>query len=224
MTSSVTNATTPASTAPTASQATSAQDQLSSNFDTFLTLLTTQLQNQDPLSPMDSNQFTQQLVQFSQVEQQIDSNKNLESLISLTKSQTTSSAVGYLGKTLTITDGTAPLENGNAEWAYSLPTGAATTQLTVTDSKGRILYSGAGETSAGLHAFNWNGQDSSGNTMPDGTYTLKVQATAADGTAINTGIASQGTVSEVDLSGTEPMLMVGPLGVPLSKATLISGQ
>ena len=78
---------------------------MSSNFDTFLTLLTTQLQNQDPLSPMDSNQFTQQLVQFSQVEQQINSNKNLESLISLTKNQTSVDAVSYLGKTLTLTDG-----------------------------------------------------------------------------------------------------------------------
>src|ERR1051325_236388 len=90
-------------------QAASAQKQLSSNFDTFLTLLTTQLQNQDPLQPMDSNQFTQQLVEFSQVEQQINSNQNLESLISLTKNQTSQSAVSYLGKTLTLTDGTAAL-------------------------------------------------------------------------------------------------------------------
>src|ERR1051326_9398368 len=87
--------------ASTGGSAADAQKTLSSNFDTFLTLLTTQLKNQDPLQPMDSNQFTQQLVQFSQVEQQINSNKNLESLISLTKSQTTTAAVSYLGKTLT---------------------------------------------------------------------------------------------------------------------------
>src|SRR5882757_5737115 len=102
----------------TPSAAQSATKQLSSNFDTFLTLLTTQLRNQDPLSPMDSNQFTQQLVQFSQVEQQINSNQNLESLISLTKSQTSSDAVSYLGKTLTMTDGTAALMDGKADWAY----------------------------------------------------------------------------------------------------------
>src|SRR5262252_7667572 len=97
---------TSATSAASASQATSAQKTLSGNFDTFLTLLTTQLKNQDPLSPMDSNQFTQQLVQFSQVEQQINSNKNLESLIALTKSQSATNAVSYLGKTLTMTDGT----------------------------------------------------------------------------------------------------------------------
>src|ERR1041385_8234247 len=107
---------TSATSAATASAAASAQNQLSSNFDTFLTLLTTQLKNQDPLQPMDSNQFTQQLVQFSQVEQQINSNKNLESLISLTKSQTTTAAVSYLGKTLTLNDGTASLVNGQAQW------------------------------------------------------------------------------------------------------------
>src|SRR3954469_19130365 len=93
--------------ANTTSQANSAQKTLASNFDTFLSLLTTQLKNQDPLAPMDSNQFTQQLVQFSQVEQQINSNKNLESLIALTKSQTAADAVSYLGKTLTLTDGNA---------------------------------------------------------------------------------------------------------------------
>src|SRR5215470_14788285 len=98
----VTPPTSAASTASQAStgQAADAQKTLSSNFDTFLTLLTTQLQNQDPLQPMDSNQFTQQLVEFSQVEQQINSNKNLESLISLTKYQTNQSAVSYLGKDL----------------------------------------------------------------------------------------------------------------------------
>src|SRR5215469_6276624 len=96
--------TTPPTQTPTPSVATSSKKQLSANFDTFLTLLTTQLQNQDPLQPMDSNQFTQQLVQFSQVEQQINSNQNLETLISATKNQTSQSAVSYLGKSLTIKD------------------------------------------------------------------------------------------------------------------------
>jgi flagellar basal-body rod modification protein FlgD len=211
--------------ASSASSAASAQNQLSSNFDTFLTLLTTQLQNQDPLSPMDSNQFTQQLVQFSQVEQQIDSNKNLESLISLTKTQSATNAVSYLGKTITITDGTAALEDGSsAKWAYSLPGDAKTTKLMVTDSSGHAVYTATGETTSGMHAFTWDGTTSAGNAAPAGTYKLTVAATAADGTTLTSDIASQGIVSEVDLSGNEPSLMIGPLAVPLSKATLISGQ
>src|SRR5580765_3577825 len=136
---------TSATSASTTSASTTAQKSLSGNFETFLTLLTTQLKNQDPLSPMDSNQFTQQLVQFSQVEQQINSNKNLESLIALTKSQSATSAVSYLGKTLTITDGTAALQNGSANWTYSLPNDAAITKLVVTDSRGRGIYATTGE-------------------------------------------------------------------------------
>jgi flagellar basal-body rod modification protein FlgD len=217
---------TAASTAATSStsNAASAQNQLSSNFDTFLTLLTTQLQNQDPLQPMDSNQFTQQLVEFSQVEQQIDSNKNLESLISLTKSQTTTAAVSYLGKTLTLTDGTASLENGQAQWTYTLPSTAATTTLTVTDAKGHAIYSTSGATDSGSHVFDWDGKDATGFSYPPGTYKLQVTAQGADGSVITSSISSQGTIDEVDLSGTEPTLMVGTMSVPLSQATHISTQ
>lgn len=214
-----TTSTAAAATAPSAPA--TAQNQLSSNFDTFLKLLTTQLQNQDPLSPMDSNQFTQELVQFSQVEQQINTNTSLASLIALTKTQSSANAVSYLGKTITISDGTAPLRNGSAQWAYTLASDAASVKLVVTDSTGNAVYAGSGETASGLHPFSWDGTNSTGNALPAGTYKLTVTAQAADGTALQSSVTSQGTVSEVDLSGTEPMLMVGSLGVPLSKATLI---
>jgi len=206
----------------TASAAARAQTQLSTNFDTFLTLLTTQLKNQDPLSPMDSNEFTQQLVQFSSVEQQINANKNLESLIALTKSRSASDAVSYLGKTLTLTDGNAALMNGQAQWAYSLDNDAATTTLSVLNASGRVVFSAPGDTGEGMHPFTWDGKDSAGNTLPPGAYLLKVTARASDGSLVKTRAASQGVVGEVDLTGSEPILMIGPLGVPLSKATLIS--
>lgn len=209
-------------TSASTSAAVSAQKTLSGNFDTFLTLLTTQLKNQDPLSPMDSNQFTQQLVQFSQVEQQINSNKNLESLIALTKSQSATNAVSYLGKTLTMTDGTAALQNGTANWTYSLGGDAAITKLVITDSKGRGVYATTGDTALGSHEFIWDGKDGSGTSVPPGTYKLNVIATGADGGSIGSTVTSHGTVSEVDLTGSEPALMIGSLSVPLSKATLIS--
>jgi flagellar basal-body rod modification protein FlgD len=212
-------ATTP--TTPTTSAPTNAQQQLDGNFDTFLQLLTTQLQNQDPLSPMDSNQFTQELVEFSGVEQQINTNQDLSSLISIGQSQSGSYAVSYLGKTITTTDGSGNLQNGQADWSYALNGDAAKTTLTVTDSGGNAVYVASGATSSGTHDFTWNGQTNAGTQLPDGAYTLNVAAADGGGTAVSSTIVSQGVVSEVDLSGSEPTLMVGAMGVPLSKATLI---
>src|SRR5690349_24911197 len=106
---------TPATSTPASTTATQpdAMKQLSGNFSTFLTLLTTQLQNQDPLSPMDSNQFTQQLVMFSQVEQQINTNDNLQSLIALNLSQTANSAVNYIGRSVVMTNGEGSLQTNS---------------------------------------------------------------------------------------------------------------
>src|SRR5450631_1343962 len=130
--------------------------QLSSNFSTFLTLLTTQLKNQDPTSPMDSNAFTQQLVMYSQVEQQIDTNTNLKSLISQGTSNAAAVTTGYLGKKVSITNGSASLSGGAANWTYNLATDAAGTQLSITDANGKIVYTGAGETASGNHSFSWD--------------------------------------------------------------------
>src|SRR6187200_46839 len=140
-----------------ASGATKSQSQLAANFDTFLVLLTAQLKNQDPLEPMDSNQFTQQLVQFSQVEQQINSNKNLESLIALSKASTATDAVSYLGKTVTLTDGTAALMDGQANWAYSLDNKASSATLYVKNMRGDVVYSAPAEMTEGMHSFTWDG-------------------------------------------------------------------
>ena len=109
--------------------------QLTGNFDTFLQLLTTQLQNQDPLNPMDSSQFTQQLVQFSMVEQQINTNANLQNLLGLTGANAGAGSVNYLGKTVTIGNGNAALIDGQTSWNYSLASQAATLP------SGRVFFS-----------------------------------------------------------------------------------
>ncbi|MEI9989988.1 MAG: flagellar hook capping FlgD N-terminal domain-containing protein [Rhizomicrobium sp.] len=216
MTTAPTSTTPPGTTPPTSTTPPTAQQQLAGNFDTFLTLLTTQLQNQDPMSPMDSNQFTQQLVEFSQVEQQINTNDNLQTLIGQGSSQTGAYAVSYLGKAVTVSNGQAPLASGQAIWAYNLGTSAANTQLSVTDANGNVVYTGKGETAAGTHAFTWNGENTNGTQLPDGTYKLSVTATAADGTAVTSTVTSTGVVGEVDMTGASPVLMVGPMPVQLT--------
>jgi flagellar basal-body rod modification protein FlgD len=211
-------------TAPATNTSANALNQLSGNFDTFLQLLTTQLQNQDPLSPMDSTQFTQQLVEMSQVEQQIDTNTNLSTLVSLGQSQSNNLAMGYLGKDVVITNGQGALVNGAADWTYGLNTAASATTLTVTNSAGNVVYSTTGSTAAGSHDFPWNGTDNSGNQLPDGTYTLTANATAADGSTVTTSVASKGLVTGVDMSGTTPQLVIGSSEFPIANAALVSSN
>jgi flagellar basal-body rod modification protein FlgD len=194
---------------------------LSTNFSTFLTLLTTQLKNQDPTSPMDSNQFTQQLVEFSQVEQQINTNSNLQTLITQGTSQAGTFAASYLGKKVSVTNGNASLSNGQANWSYNLGSTATSTLLTVTNAAGTVVYDGPGATSAGSNSFSWNGADNNGNTVPDGTYTLAVAAQASDGSKITTSVASAGTVSQIDMTGGTPQLVVGNMEVPLSSIAAV---
>src|SRR5262249_55321440 len=129
MTTSVTGTTPSTSTSTTSTNSNDALNQLSGNFSTFLTLLTTQLKNQDPTSPMDSNTFTQQLVMYSQVEQQINTNDNLKTLISQGTTNAGAMAASYLGKKVSITNGNGSLTNGSAAWTYTLDTASATTQI-----------------------------------------------------------------------------------------------
>jgi flagellar basal-body rod modification protein FlgD len=202
----------------------SAMQQLSGNMNTFLTLLTTQLQNQDPLSPMDSTQFTQQLVEYSQVEQQINTNTNLQSLISVQQAGAGAATVGYLGKEVTVTNGNGALTNGSVTWNYSIPSSASAVTLTVTNSSGQAVYSTSGSTSAGTTPFTWNGQDSNGNQLADGTYTLTATATDANGNPLTTSVTSTGTVSEINLSGSTPQLMIGSMEVPLTAVSVVQNQ
>jgi flagellar basal-body rod modification protein FlgD len=171
---------------------------------------------------MDSSQFTQQLVEFSQVEQQINTNTNLQTLITQGTSQAGTFAASYLGKTVSVTNGNASLSNGEADWSYNLGSTAASTLLTVTNSAGTVVYNGAGSTTEGNNSFNWNGADNNGNSVPDGTYTLAVAAQASDGSKITTSVASAGTVSQIDMTGGTPQLVIGNMEVPLSSIAAVT--
>ncbi|HUZ72625.1 MAG TPA: flagellar hook capping FlgD N-terminal domain-containing protein [Stellaceae bacterium] len=193
-----------------------------SNFNTFLTLLTTQLQNQDPLSPMDTNAFTQQLVSFSEVEQQINTNSNLQQLIQLQTAGETIAATPLVGQNIEYSGSTAPLTNGQASFVYSLPSAAANTSLVVTDANGNIVYSTTGDTTAGSHSFVWNGTTNSGQHMPSGAYSLSVIASDSTSNPITASIDSIGTVSSVGVSNGQATFSVGGIAVPMSELVAVN--
>ncbi len=197
------------------SQAGKAAAVFGKDFDTFLQLLTTQLQYQDPLSPMDSTQFTQQLVSFTSVEQQIATNKNLESIISRLASQDIAGAVAYIGKEVYAVGDKAPLQNGQASWNYGLDLRAEETKITVRDGAGRVVYETNGETAPGAHTFEWDGRTNSGGTAPDGIYSLEVAATSAAGNAIGSNIFIRGIVEGVERVAGENLLAINGVLLPV---------
>ncbi len=204
------------STSAAASAASTAGNSLAKNFDTFLKLLTTQLQNQDPLSPLDAKDFTQQLVQFSSVEQAIATNKNLEKLLSLVQTGYSANLVNYLGKTVEVSADAAALANGSATWSYALDGAASKVELGVYDSANRLVWSGAGDGAAGRHDFVWDGLSTSGVAQPDGNYRLVVRATDTQGETVESQITVQGLVTAVDSTGDEATLTVNGRSLPLA--------
>ena len=210
------------STPATAGTGNDALGKLSGNFSTFLTLLTSQLKNQDPMSPMDSNQFTQQLVMYSQVEQQIQGNAHLKTLIAQGQSSAVAMATDYLGKRVSITNGLASLSGGAANWSYNLSGDAKSANLTVTNASGKVVYTAPAETKAGNHVFDWDGKDNNGNELADGAYKLTITASDAAGAPVVTAIASAGTVSQIDMTGQTPKLIVGNMQIGLGDVAAVA--
>jgi flagellar basal-body rod modification protein FlgD len=203
---------------------TNASQQLAGNFDTFLQLLTTQLQNQDPLSPLDTNQFTQQLVEFAGVEQQVNMNTNMQTLISMQQTSEATSALQLVGSTVTVGGSSATLSNAtNTPATWSLTTSTpATAQVTVKSSVGSTVYSGSLPLNAGTQSFKWSGQGNNGQTWPDGTYTLSISAAGANGQAVNVSSQVQGVVTGVNVSSNPPTLTVAGQDVQISQVTSIT--
>ena len=218
MVSPVSNTQTPASTSATAQDAAN----LTGNYTTFLTLLTAQIKNQDPLSPMDTTQWTNQLVQYSSVEQQLKANSYLEQLVNSGTAGQMNSAVSYIGKTVASDQPQAALSGGAATWNYNLAAPATSATLTISDADGNAIYAGpAPDLTTGTHTFTWDGKDSTGAQAPDGDYTLKI--TASNGsTGVDAGVGVSGIVTSAENVDGSVVLKVGNTAVPLSSVTKVS--
>jgi flagellar basal-body rod modification protein FlgD len=180
---------------------------IADNFQTFLTLLTTQLQNQNPLDPLDTNQFTQQLVQFAGVEQQLKSNDQLKSLIEIEKSAQATAALAYVGNTVAVDGSTAQFDK-SATWNLKSDK-AATATVTITSATGQTAYSGTYSLNQGSASFVWDGKGNDGSQWPAGKYKLTATAKDSNGSDVAIGTETQGVVDSVDLTATPALLSIG---------------
>jgi flagellar basal-body rod modification protein FlgD len=213
-----TTSTSGTSAATAAAAGTNGAQQIAGNFDEFLQLLTTQLQNQDPLDPLDTNQFTQQLVEFASVEQQVDMNTNMQTLISLQETTAATQALQLVGSTVTVNGNNATLSNATgspATWSLNA-SGPGTAAITISNSQGQTAYTGTTTLTGGSQSFTWNGQGNNGVQWPDGTYTIAVTGTSANGQPVTVTTQVQGTVTGVNMTQTPPTLTIGGQSYPIS--------
>jgi flagellar basal-body rod modification protein FlgD len=209
----VVSGTTPQPTTSTASSAKAANalasSQIAGNFQSFLLLLTTQLQNQNPLSPLDTNQFTQQLVEFAGVQQQLNTNDSLATLVSLQQTAQSTQALEFVGKTAVVNGSTATLSNGSATWQLDVPSNS-NVDITITSSTGQTVFTGTFPANAGNNQpFVWNGKDNNGVQQTDGSYKLTATAKDSSGNSVVVPTKIQGVVSSVDLTQSPPLLSIG---------------
>src|SRR5438270_7555967 len=187
-----------------------ASQQIAGNFQSFLTLLTTQLKNQNPLDPLDTNQFTQQLVEFAGVEQQLKTNDELTSLVSLQQTVQSTQALNFVGKTAVVSGDTAALSNSSASWELNVPSNSNVT-VNISNSSGQTVFTQtfSSVTAGNNQPFTWNGKGTDGTQWPDGQY--KLTATGTDSSGNSVGITSEvvGVVSSVDLTQSPPLLSIG---------------
>ncbi len=194
---------------------------IANNFDQFLTLLTTQLKNQSPLDPLDANQFTQQLVQFASVEQQIKTNDSLSALVLASKTTNVSNALGFIGTRITASGNTSVLKSGKAAWTLNAPR-PGTALVTIKDKDGNEVYSQKVTLGTGDNAFTWDGKRPGGSTAPEGQYTMTVSAKDANATGMVVSTDISGPVDSVDLTGDTPVLSIGATRIPATSVKTIS--
>jgi flagellar basal-body rod modification protein FlgD len=191
-----------------------ASQQIAGNFQSFLTLLTTQLQNQNPLDPLDTNQFTQQLVEFAGVQQQLNTNDSLATLVTLQQTAQSTQALGFVGKNAVVSGNTAVLPEstattaGSAIWDLSVAADS-TVNITIASSTGQTVFTGNYSVTAGNNQpFVWNGQATDGTQQPAGSYTLTATAAGPNGSTVGVTTGVQGVVSSVDLTQSPPLLTI----------------
>jgi len=190
------------------SPSSSATTGIADNFQTFLTLLTTQLQNQNPLDPLDTNQFTQQLVQFAGVEQQLKTNDQLKAMVDLQKSSASTEALVYVGQNVAVDGSTAQFDT-SATWNLTASKDTENSTVTISNAAGVEVYKGNFALKSGGATFMWDGKGNDGTQYPPGAYTLTATGKDANGRDVAISTEVQGIVDSVDMTASPPLLSIG---------------
>jgi len=222
----VSGTTTPSSSSSSSSSSASsanalASQQIAGNFQSFLQLLTTQLQNQNPLDPLDTNQFTQQLVEFAGVQEQLNTNDSLQTLVSLQQTAQATQALTFVGKTAIVNGSTAAMSNSSASWELTVPSNS-NVNISIANSSGQTVYTTTVPESAGSQNFTWNGIGSDGTQWPDGQYTLTASTTDSSGNSVGITTQIAGTVSGVNLTASPPLLTINGQSYTVNQIQSIS--
>mgnify|MGYP003308501455 FL=1 len=207
----------------TPTEASKARSTLAGDMDAFLLLLTTQLKNQDPLSPLEPTEFTNQLVNFASVEQQIATNDNIEKLLNVQNAALASAVIGFVGREVVAdTSGELPLHNGEATFEYTLGSKASNVVMTISDDNGRVLFTKAGETGVGKHEVTWDGKDGQGRTMPDGSYNLSITPLAFSGETIEHTTRIKAVITGISLANGETKMDASGVTIPFEKIETVT--
>lgn len=196
---------------------------LADDFSEFLTLLTVQLQNQDPLSPMDTTEFTNQLVAFTGVEQQINTNQKLDSLVALNLGNSFSSALNYVGKQASYVSSEFYHDGSNPSTVkYALNDNAFEATIRVVDEAGNTVYEQDAQTDVGSHDFVWDGTKTSGAPAAAGTYSIRIDALDFDGNAVGSSTVVSGLISGIETQNGAIFALVGDRAVSVGNILNVS--
>jgi flagellar basal-body rod modification protein FlgD len=209
---SATTATTTAATTAATTTAAAAASTLSTG--DFMTLLVSELQNQNPLDPTSTTDFVNQLASYANFDSQTTLNTNMSALTTSFNSLMTLNSVNYIGHTVQATGSTGTLQSGAINYGYTLNSAATDVTLTVSDSSGNTVWTGAGTTTSGSNTFAWDGKTTDGTQLADGgQYTLAVTATDSTGASVYGSTTVSGTVTSVDFSSSTLKLLLGNTSV-----------
>lgn len=202
-------------TAPVARARTPEESGLATNFETFLRLLTTQLRNQDPLSPMDTDRFTSQLVQFAGVEQSLKTNRQLEQLVGLTRTGAASAALAMIGREVLVDGSRLVVDAQGGSTVYELPERASAVTVRIFDATGRLVHSAAGGNAAGPNRFAWDGKLLDGQRAAAGLYRIAVDALDDRGAPLDVRLERTATIDALETRDSGLVLLADGVSIPV---------